>query len=157
MRAALRLAPVLAVLGFLGLHDAGSGQAAARLAARSPDGKRVAEVRAGVAGSGDALFVDGRRVWPASGAGERHPHVIARPTWARAGHAVAWLAHEPTGATTLVVALVGGAAAGQALEWNVPQAALPARAIMWMGASKLAVGPREMEPRLVASWGGGAD
>jgi hypothetical protein len=150
----MRAALCLAILGLLTLGHGSPGGASARLAARSPDGKRVAEVRARGAGGGDAIFVDGRRVWP--DVDSRHPQVIARPTWARAGHAVAWLAHEPTGATTLVVALVGGAAAGQALEWNVPQAALPARAIMWMGASKLAVGPREMEPRLVASWSGEA-
>jgi hypothetical protein len=151
----MRAAACIAILGLLTLGTDGAGGAAARLAARSPDGKRVAEVRARAAG-GDTIFVDGRRVWPAD-LDARHPQVIGRPSWARAGHAVAWLAHEPTGATTLVVALVGGASAGQALEWNVPSAALPARAIMWMGASKLAVGPREMEPRLVASWGGGAD
>jgi hypothetical protein len=81
--------------------------------------------------------------------------VLVRPSWARAGHAVAWLARDAGGATTLVVALVSGASAGQALEWNVPAAALPARSIMWMGASRLAVGPREMEPKLVASWSAG--
>jgi hypothetical protein len=149
----MRTALCFAILGLLVVGHGDRGDAAGRLVARSPDGKRIAEVRARSAG-GDSIFVDGRRVWPTSDADARHPQVIGRPSWARAGGAVAWLAHEPTGATTLFVALLDGAAAGQALEWNLPPQALPARAIMWMGASKLAVGPREMEPRLVASWGG---
>jgi hypothetical protein len=153
----MRAALCIAILGVLTLGTGVPGDAAGRLAIRSPDGKRVAEVRARATGGGDSIFVDGRRVWPSSEADARHPQVIGRPSWARAGHAVAWLAHEPAGATTLVVAVLDGAGAGQALEWNLPSAALPARAIMWMGASRLAVGPREMEPRLVASWGGGAD
>jgi hypothetical protein len=125
--------------------------AAPPLSARSPDGKKVAEVRARASG-GDGLWIDGRQVWPPAAESKRRATITARPTWARAGNAVAWLQRETGGATTLVVSLVGGDAGGQALEWTVPPAALPARSIMWMGASRLAVGPREMEPRLVASW-----
>ncbi len=127
--------------------------AVSRLSTRSPDGKRVAEVRERVAG-GEGLFVDGRCVWPPASGGTpaRRPTITGRLSWARAGHAVALLAREAGGGTTLVVALVDGAAAGQALEWTVPSAALPARAIMWLSASKVAIGPREMEPKLIASW-----
>jgi len=146
----MRVAASLAFSALLTCALGSGGDAAGPVQARSPDGKRVAEVRARTSG-GDAIFVDGRHVWP-EGTGARRPKVIGRPTWARAGHAVAWLARESGGATTLVVELLDGDAAGQALEWTVPPAALPARAIMWMGASRLAVGPREMEPKLVASW-----
>jgi len=144
----------VAVVVLLTCAAAAGGAGPSRVVARSPDGKRVAEVRTRASG-GDALWIDGHLVWPRvddKARVVRRPTVTGRPSWARAGHAVALLAREAGGGTTLVVALVDGAAAGEALEWNIPAAALPARAIMWMGASKLAVGPREMEPKLVASW-----
>jgi hypothetical protein len=120
---------------------------AARQQQRSPDGK-LAEVRGRPAG-GDGVFIDGRLAWPVGA--RRSAQVTAPLRWARGGHAVALLAREQQ-QTKLVVVLVDGAAAGQALEWPLPREALPARAIMWLDATHVAVGPAEMEPKLVASF-----
>src|SRR5690348_12150330 len=53
--------------------------AAAPLSARSPDGKKVAEVRARAAG-GDGLWIDGRQVWPPAAESKRRATITARPT-----------------------------------------------------------------------------
>jgi hypothetical protein len=107
------------------------------------------EIRAR-AGGGQAVYVDGTLLWPAAGAA-RAPKVTGPMRWSRRGDAVAWIAKDGA-STLLVVGLVGKGSERQALEWALPEAALPAKAIMWLGPSKVAVGPREMEPRLVASW-----
>lgn len=122
-----------------------------RVVASSPDGTRKAEVRRRPAG-GEALFVDGRMYWPEPGA-RTAAQVTTGVVWSRRGDAVALVARESrSGKTTLVVALVDGDAAPTALSWDIPQAAQPARAIMWLGPTRVAVGPREMEPKVVASW-----
>lgn len=141
------------MLGFLvvTLPSVGVGGKRVGPRAKSPDGTRVAEVRVRGVG-GDGLYVDGKQVWPEPGAHER-PKVVGAPVWSRSGDAVALVAKQsPGGETTLVVAILTGDAAGKALSWNLPAAALPARSITWLGPSRVAVGPREMDPKVVASW-----
>jgi hypothetical protein len=114
-------------------------------ASASPDGKRHAEVRGGV--SGQALWVDGRRIWPE---GKRKASFVGIPRWARGSTGVAVLAEENR-VTRLVVVLVGDHEP-TALEWQVPPEAMPARWVSWLTPSRVAVGPRELEPKLIASW-----
>jgi hypothetical protein len=117
----------------------------------SPDGNDLAEVRPRAAG-GDEVWVDDLLVWPKDG--ERDAVVTCAPRWSRTGHGIALLARE--GATVrLVVVLVHGDIFGEVLEWEVPAAALPAKVVTWIDASRVSVGEREMEPKLIASWGSG--
>jgi len=108
--------------------------------------KARAEVR-DRAGGGDGLWVDGALVWPP--AGDAACEVTGPLVWSRRGDAVATLARRG-GHTFLVVALL--APQRQALEWLIPAGAGPAQAIMWLGPTRVAVGPRDMEPKVVASW-----
>jgi hypothetical protein len=153
MRARLQIALLGAAVAALAnpADRAGAAPAAkARLRAASPDGKRVAEVQRRAAG-GEGLFVDGRLYWPAAGS-RTTARVTTELVWSRRSDAVALVAREPSGAVTLVVAVVAGDAAPTALSWPIPEAALPARAIMWLGPTRVAVGPGEMDPKVVASW-----
>jgi hypothetical protein len=111
-------------------------------AAVSPDGRWHAEVR-----GGDSLWIEGERVWPEA---KRRATIVGQPRWARASHAVAVLAEEKK-ATRLVVILVGNHEP-TAMEWLLPPEALPARWISWLAETRVAVGPRELEPKLVASF-----
>lgn len=120
-----------------------------RLSAPSPDGRRLAEVRRRATG-GEALYVDGRAYWPPADA-RIAPRITTSLVWSRGGDALAFVANE-AGRSTLVVALVDGEGAPMALSWPIPTAAGPARAIMWLGSTRVAVGPRELEPKVVASW-----
>ncbi len=114
----------------------------------SPDGRDFAEVRIHAAG-GDTVAVNGVVVWPKETT--RSAVVTTAPLWSSSSQAIALLAREQT-VTRLVVVLVRGETPGEVLEWEVPRAALPAKVITWLGARRVSVGPREMEPKLVASW-----
>lgn len=151
----MRLLPYVRTIALVGFalsavassaDDASAAKAAVRIA--SPDGRDVAEVRARPLG-GDAIYVSGARVWPKDAA--RSVVVTAAPRWSRSSEALALLVRENT-STRLVVVLVRGEIAGQALEWDVPPAALPARVVTWMDAHRVSVGARELEPRMVATW-----
>jgi hypothetical protein len=119
---------------------------------RSPGGKRVAEVRTRPVG-GEALWIDGAPVWPVGQAGVAA--LVGPLSWSKKGDAVATIAQKG-GHTFLIVAVLGPSGGArvdvQALEWLIPASVGPARAIMWLGPTRVAVGPREMEPKLVASW-----
>jgi hypothetical protein len=117
----------------------------------SPDGNDVAEVRPRAAG-GDEVWVNDALVWPKDG--EREATVTCAPRWSRTSHGIALLARE-NATIRLVVVLVHSDIAGEVLEWEVPTAALPAKVVMWIDANHVSVGEREMEPKLVASWGSG--
>ena len=143
----LSLVLVLACLVASASAHAGDDKKIARIP--SPDGNDVAEVRPRAAG-GDEVWVDDVLVWPKDA--EREAIVTCAPRWSRTGHGIALLARENT-TVRLVVVLVHGDIAGEVLEWEIPAAALPAKVVMWIDANRVSVGEREMEPKLVASWG----
>jgi hypothetical protein len=106
---------------------------------RSPCGRHLVEVDAG------AVYLDGRRVHPATGTVQ----VLAPPSWRSDGEAVAWL-ERGAGETRLVVVPEVSAFAPP-LAWPLPRA-LGAEQLHWAAPNRLIVGPQPLEPRAVASW-----
>ena len=106
---------------------------------RSPDG-RVAAVT--VDRGGDSVVIDGERVW------HGRASVTTPLRWSRAGDALAFVAQGRAG-TELVVLLVEDAPV--TLSWPLPRA-LSARVVTWLGPARVGVGPKELDPRVVASW-----
>jgi hypothetical protein len=105
----------------------------------SPCGRHVVGVVDGV------MFLDGRRVHPASGS----VFLIAQPTWRRDGLAVAWLErHE--GQTQLVVVPTVDEGTDP-LPWTLP-AVSDDDQIFWAGPRRVVVGPALLVPRAVATW-----
>ena len=126
------------------------GLPAPRLRVPAPAGKLGAEVRARARG-GEALWVDGRLLWPEAEAGGE-PRVASDLVWSRKADGVAFLSVERGGQTRLVVVLVAGEGTPAALSWDVPRSALPVHKVMWLGEARVGAGPAELEPHLVASW-----
>jgi hypothetical protein len=106
---------------------------------RSPCGRHLVEV------DGGSVYVDGRRVHPATGAVE----LLAPPTWRGDGDAVAWL--ERGGGETRLIVLPQLSAQAEALAWPLPRA-LGGEQVHWAGTRRVVVGPQMLEPRAVASW-----
>ena len=106
---------------------------------RSPTGLHLIEVDAG------AVYLDGRRVHPATGSVQ----VLAPPSWRSDGEAVAWL-ERGSGETRLVVVPEVSAHAPP-MAWPLPRA-LGADKLHWAAPNRLIVGPQPLEPRAVASW-----
>lgn len=102
----------------------------------SPCGQHVAQVARG------AVFVDGTRVHPNTGAVE----VLRLPLWRRDGRALAWIERRD-GTTRLVVVHPNEAA--DALAWNLPSVAGGDR-LFWAGPTHLVVGPALLQPRAIA-------
>ena len=89
------------------------------------------EVRAG------AVWVDGGRAWRG---------VVTSPlVWSSDGDAVAFAGRDPGGRARLVVLLAGPTV----MTWPLPQAA---RAVVWLGPTRVGAGPSVLEPRAVASF-----
>lgn len=108
-------------------------------AARSPCGRHVVEVDNG------AVFVDGRRVHPATGG----VTVIQAPIWRGDGDALAWLERR-LGETRLVVLPEVGRPT-DTIVWPLPSALAQDR-VHWAGDNRVVVGPEPLQPRAVASW-----
>lgn len=106
---------------------------------RSPCGRHLAEVDAG------AVFVDGRRVHPATGTAQ----LLQSPTWRRDGGALAWLERK-SGETRLVV-LPDLSRPADTIVWPLP-AVLAHDRVHWAGENKVVIGPEALQPRAVASW-----
>jgi hypothetical protein len=106
---------------------------------RSPCGRHVVEVEDG------AIFVDGRKVHPASGT----VHVLAAPSWRPDGDALAWLERR-SGETRLVV-LPEIARPAETIVWPLPPSLAQDR-VHWAGDNRVVVGPEALQPRAVASW-----
>jgi hypothetical protein len=106
---------------------------------RSPCGRHLVEV------DGGAVYVDGQRVHPATGAVE----LLAPPSWRDDGDAVAWL--ERGGGETRLVVLPDVATRAEPLAWPLPRA-LSRERVHWAGPRRVVVGPAPLEPRAVASW-----
>jgi len=109
---------------------------------RSPCGRHLVEV------DGGAVYVDGRRVHPATGSVQ----VLGTPSWRVDGDAVAWL-ERGAGETRLVV-LPHLSADADPLAWPLPRA-LAGERIHWAGEHRVVIGPAPLEPRAVASWSEG--
>jgi hypothetical protein len=125
------------------------------LGAQAEAGKRkprAYQVKARPSG-GDALWVDGAPVWP-KGSARPGAEVVGPFAWSARGNALAWIARDH-GHTLLIVSLLdapGEDGRPLAMEWPLPDAALPARAITWLGPARVAVGPAELDPKIVATW-----
>lgn len=114
----------------------------------SPDGERVAEVRKRAKG-GEAVWIDGRIGWPQAGS-SLAPRITSDVVWSQKSDAVAFVGREPGGKITLVVILVDELGP-IAVTWPVPSG-VSARAVFWLGPQRVAAGPKELEPKIVASW-----
>jgi hypothetical protein len=93
-----------------------------------------------VAVRGEGVWLDGARAWRGS--------VVSPLVWSADGGAVAFVGRDARGRTTLVV-VVPADAAPQVLVWPLPS---PARAVTWLGPTRIGAGPSELEPRMVASF-----
>jgi len=126
---------------------AGGGNAVARARMRvtSPDGRRVAEVRSQPRG-GEGVYLDGRRVWPDDSA----PRTIGVVAWSRRCDAFAFVSNT-RGLHELVVVVAPAGVAPAAMRWAIPDGS-PARAITWLGPSRVGVGAALLDPKVVASW-----
>jgi hypothetical protein len=105
----------------------------------SPGGRHVVHV------AGGAVFVDGRRVHPASGG----VYLMGNPLWRGDGGALAWLERSEGQVRLVVLPEIGPAA--EPLPWVLP--ALPSGdQLFWAGPNRVVVGPALLAPRAVASW-----
>ena len=107
----------------------------------SPCGRHYVDVVAGV------VFVDGRRVHPASGG----VFLLAPPSWRHDGQAVAWVERQEGAASPqlVIIPAVGGQA--EPMPWTLPSVS-PDDQIFWAGPRRVVVGPTLLVPRAVASW-----
>ncbi|HKA90306.1 MAG TPA: hypothetical protein VKE22_21740 [Haliangiales bacterium] len=87
--------------------------------------------------------------WPERGAGQ---DITTPLVWSRRGDAVAFAARDVRGSARLVVLLVQLDGSVTPLEWAIPRAAQPARAVTWLGPTRVGTGPSALEPRATASW-----
>jgi hypothetical protein len=107
-----------------------------------------AEIRT-LANGGQAVFVDGRLAWPTDG---RRVTITTDPRWAGSKKALAVVSSQSAQGKTLVVLVVDRKGAKpQAVEWKVPTS-VPSDAVMWLGPQKVAVGPDELAPKMIANF-----
>jgi hypothetical protein len=106
-------------------------------------GHPEAEVRGGI------VYVGTVPRWPEAGGGQ---HITTPLVWSGRGDAVAFAARDGRGSARLVVLLVEADGSVTPLEWPIPRAAQPARAVTWLGPTRVGTGPSALEPRATASW-----
>jgi hypothetical protein len=92
-----------------------------------------------------AVYVDGEAAW-------RGRRVDSPLVWSTSGDAVAFTGRDRAGRRTLVALVFSRDATPAALSWPIPRAAEPARAVTWLGPTRLGAGPTVLEPRVVASF-----
>lgn len=114
----------------------------------SAKSSRVVEVRARPKG-GEAVWIDGRIAWPDAGA-KLAPQITSDLVWSKTGDAVAFTAREKTGAGTLVVVLIDEIGSIP-ITWPIPTG-VSARSVFWLGPQRVGAGPKELDPKIVASW-----
>jgi hypothetical protein len=109
----------------------------------SPCGRHYVDVVGGV------VFVDGRRVHPASGA----VYLLAPPAWRRDGRAVAWVERREGSSSPqlVIIPAVEGEGHPEPMPWTLPSVS-PEDQIFWAGPQRVVVGPALLVPRAVASW-----
>ena len=92
---------------------------------------------------GQAVILDGAPAWRGA---------VASPlVWSEDAAAVAFVGRDGRGHEALVV-LLPGDGAPQILSWPIPRVAQPARAVTWLGPTRIGAGPSVLEPRVVASF-----
>ena len=97
--------------------------------------------------AGPRVLVRGRTVW-LDGAAAWHGAVTSPLVWSADSAAVAFTGRDARGRAALVVLLPGP----QAISWPIPASAQPARAVTWLGPTKIGAGPSVLEPRVIASF-----
>ena len=107
----------------------------------SPCGRHYVDVVAGV------VFVDGRRVSPASGP----VYLVAPPSWRRDGQAVAWVERREGSASPELVVVPAVDGRPEPMPWTLPSVS-PDDQIFWAGPRRVVVGPALLVPRAVATW-----
>jgi len=105
----------------------------------SPCGRHVAEV------VGGAVFIDGRRVGPATAS----VYVVAPPTWRRDGRALAWIERSAGQARLVVIPALDRDA--EPLPWSLPAVSSDDQ-VFWAGPRRVVIGPGLMAPRAIATW-----
>lgn len=91
---------------------------------------------------GRAVWLDGTLAWRGA--------VTSPLVWSRAGEAVAFAGRDSAGRAALVVVVAG--VRPTVLTWPIPRSAQPARAVTWLGPTRIGAGPTELDPRIVASY-----
>jgi hypothetical protein len=124
-----------------------SGVAAAEPALLPPPRQKLAapahkaEIRPRPHG-GEALWIDGRIVHTC-------PGVIASARWSPRGDALAALVRNQPGILTLVVSVP---AEKTTMTWTLPETWERTEQIDWLGARRVAVSPKPLQPSVVVSW-----
>jgi hypothetical protein len=94
-----------------------------------------------------ALYVDGRRIWPRSGATTFH----GQPVWSPDGHGLA-VVEDVSKEARLVVMVEYRDPAGD-LTWPIPRDAVsPKLKLFWASDNKVVIGETLMRPRFAANW-----
>jgi hypothetical protein len=97
---------------------------------------------------GDSVWLDGTRVWPARKTTALEPRIVSPLTWSTARDAIAFVTQTSQQKSELVI-LVLDRGNVTPLSWALP---FPARAVTWVGPTKVAVGPTAFEPRASVSY-----
>jgi hypothetical protein len=106
-------------------------------------GHPQADVRGGV------VYVNDVARWPET---PLRYSITSPLVWSRRGDALAFAARAARGEARLVVLLVEPGGATQSLEWPIPATAQQARAVTWLGPTRVGTGPSALEPRATATW-----
>ncbi len=72
--------------------------------------------------------------------------------WSVRHDAVAFAARDAGGRARLIVLIVDDDLEPASFSWPVPAAALPARAVTWLGEGRVGAGPSELRPKMVAEY-----
>jgi hypothetical protein len=94
---------------------------------------------------GSAVFLDGEPAW-------RGRAVTSPLAWSPRGDAVAFTARDRAGRGVLIVLLAPRHAEPETLSWPIPRSAQPARAVTWLGPTRLGAGPSVLSPKVIASF-----
>ena len=85
--------------------------------------------------------------------GVRTEEIISPLAWSRSQDAIAF-ATRRRGFVQLIVVVVTGEARGHVMRWPVPapRAGSERATVTWLGPRRVAFGPDQLRPALVASW-----
>jgi hypothetical protein len=92
---------------------------------------------------GPVVWLDGAPAWRGA--------VTSPLVWSADAGAVAFTGRDARGRQALIVILPNDGAP-QVLTWPIPNTAQPARAVTWLGPTRIGAGPSVLEPRVVASF-----
>jgi len=98
-----------------------------------------------VLASKNAVWVDGAVHWQ----GRKVTSPIA---WSDRGDAFAFAAVDQRGRARLVVVVVHEGFEPATFSWPISAAARPARAVTWLGETRVGTGPSVLEPRMIAEF-----